>query len=159
MPVPPFLVPMKSFLEGKSPSTGAVDGITLNGRTSHCILTELQPFDPFRDEAEGFCYVNDIVIGIQRLRARFQRVLYIDLDVHHGNGVENSFSYSKRVFTLSFHQFGPGFYPCSGSAESCGAGSGRGYSANFPYKPHFSGELFVKYFLRCVGCFSESIRP
>lgn len=103
-----------------------------------------------RDEAEGFCYVNDICIGIQRLRSQFRRILYIDLDIHHGNGVENAFAHTRRVFTLSFHQYQAGFYPGSGSQNDCGTGSGKGYCANFPYRSHIQGELFVRYFQKCV---------
>lgn len=100
----------------------------------------------FRDEAEGFCYVNDIAIAIQRLRTRFQRILYIDLDVHHGNGVEKA----RRVLTVSFHKFNSGFYPGSGNVNDCGHGNGKGYCVNFPYKSHIRGELFNKYFYKCV---------
>lgn len=64
-----------------------------------------------------------------------------------GNGVENAFAYTKAVFTLSFHQFCPGFFPGSGSAADSGVGPGRGYCANFPYKGYIHGELFIKYFL------------
>lgn len=103
-------------------------------------------FCTFRDEAEGFCYVNDIAIAIQRLRSQFQRVLYIDLDIHHGDGVENAFAYTRRVFTVSFHQFHPGFFPGSGNVSDCGHGNGKGYCANFPYKSHIHGDLFSKYF-------------
>lgn len=101
-----------------------------------------------RDEAEGFCYVNDIAIAIQRLRSQFRRVLYIDLDVHHGNGVENAFAYTRRVFTVSFHQYQPGFFPGSGNVMDCGHGNGKGYCVNFPYKSHIHGELFTKYFCK-----------
>ncbi|XP_077282936.1 histone deacetylase 8-like [Arctopsyche grandis] len=87
-----------------------------------------------RDEAEGFCYVNDIVIGIEKLREKFKRILYIDLDIHHGNGVENAFAFSKKVFTLSFHKHEPGFYPGSGLLSDVGLGNGRGYSCNVPLK-------------------------
>lgn len=104
-----------------------------------------------RDEAEGFCYVNDIAIAIQRLRMRFQRILYIDLDVHHGNGVENAFAYTRRVFTVSFHQYHSGFYPGSGSVSDCGQGNGKGYCINFPYRSHIRGELFTKYFCKYVN--------
>lgn len=99
-----------------------------------------------RDEAEGFCYINDIAVAIQRLRSRFQRVLYVDLDVHHGNGVENCFAYTKRVFTVSFHQFHAGFFPGTGMVSDCGFGNGKGYCVNFPFKAHIRGEIFVKYF-------------
>lgn len=99
-----------------------------------------------RDNAEGFCYVNDISIGIQKLREKFKRVLYIDLDTHHGNGVENAFAYTKRTFTLSFHQYECGFFPNSGSVNECGSGQGRGYAANFPYRSGVRGKMFIEYF-------------
>jgi acetoin utilization deacetylase AcuC-like enzyme len=65
----------------------------------------------FRDEAAGFCYVNDIVLGILKLREKFNRVLYVDLDLHHGDGVEDAFSFTPRVMTVSFHKYASGFFP------------------------------------------------
>ncbi|XP_055314156.1 histone deacetylase 8-like [Sitodiplosis mosellana] len=112
-----------------------------------------------RDEAEGFCYVNDIAIAIQRLRTRFQRILYIDLDVHHGNGVENAFAYTRRVFTVSFHQFQPGFFPGTGNVDDCGHGIGKGYCVNFPYKSHIRGELFIKYFYKTLTEILNKYQP
>lgn len=64
--------------------------------------------------ASGFCFVNDIVLCIQRLLRRYLRVLYVDLDVHHGDGVEGAFYGNPRVMTLSLHQFGHGFFPGTG---------------------------------------------
>lgn len=63
-----------------------------------------------------------------------------------GNGVENGFSFTKRVFTLSFHQYEAGFFPGSGNVLEIGLGQGKGYSCNFPYKNYVSGDLFCKYF-------------
>jgi len=57
-----------------------------------------------RDKASGFCYVNDIVLAIDELLGHFRRVLYVDIDVHHGDGVETAFVGSNRVMTVSFHQ-------------------------------------------------------
>jgi histone deacetylase 8 len=64
-----------------------------------------------RSHAAGFCYVNDIVLAIFQLHHVFQKVLYIDIDIHHGDGVEKAFELSPRVFTLSFHRFDAGFFP------------------------------------------------
>ena len=58
-----------------------------------------------KSEASGFCYVNDIVLCILELLKVFQRVLYIDIDVHHGNAVEEAFYSSNRVMTVSFHEY------------------------------------------------------
>ena len=64
------------------------------------------------DEAAGFCYVNDIVIGILSLLKTFKRILYVDLDVHHGDGVEEAFKYSDKVMTLSLHNFAGDDHTC-----------------------------------------------
>lgn len=64
--------------------------------------------------ASGFCFVNDIVLCIRRLLQSFMRVLYVDLDVHHGDGVEAAFIGNPRVMTLSIHQFGDHFFPGTG---------------------------------------------
>lgn len=99
-----------------------------------------------RDKAEGFCYINDIAIGIQRMTGQFDRILYIDMDIHHGDGVENAFSNTKRVLTLSFHQHETGFFPGTGDICESGFGAARGYAINFPFKRHIGGEKYVKYF-------------
>ena len=68
-----------------------------------------------KGEAYGFCYLNDIVVCILELLKVFPRVLYIDIDVHHGDGVEEAFFTSNRVMTVSFHEFGENFFPYRGS--------------------------------------------
>ncbi|XP_066904585.1 histone deacetylase 8 [Halyomorpha halys] len=99
-----------------------------------------------RDEAEGFCYINDVALGILELRKTFQNVLYFDLDIHHGNGVENCFSYTKRVMTVSFHLYEPGFYPGTGLESEIGDGNGRYYSVNVPLKNGASDEKYKDMF-------------
>ncbi|KAJ1679710.1 Histone deacetylase 8 [Spiromyces aspiralis] len=85
-----------------------------------------------RDHASGFCYVNDVVLGIHRLQRGFDRILYIDLDLHHGDGVQNAFLYSRSVFTLSFHYHSPGFYPGTGSLREQGKGKAQNHALNVP---------------------------
>lgn len=99
-----------------------------------------------RDEAEGFCYVNDIVIAIHKLQEKFQRVLYVDLDVHHGNGVQNAFEYSDKVLTVSLHKKSPGFYPGSGSLEEIGRGAGKFFSLNVPFFEGVGDESYFRVF-------------
>lgn len=64
-----------------------------------------------RVEASGFCYVNDIVLAILELLKYHQRVLYVDIDVHHGDGVQQAFYLTDRVLTLSLHRFGSLYFP------------------------------------------------
>lgn len=80
--------------------------------------------------ASGFCFVNDIVLCIRRLLRHYQRVLYIDLDVHHGDGVEGAFYGNHRVMTLSLHQFGDGFFP--GTGDFATPESANSFAINVP---------------------------
>lgn len=82
--------------------------------------------------ASGFCFVNDIVLCIRRLLRRFHRVLYVDLDVHHGDGVEGAFDGNDRVLTLSLHQFGDGFFPGTGDYVDTATAEEAGFALNVP---------------------------
>ncbi|XP_040563550.1 histone deacetylase 3 [Lepeophtheirus salmonis] len=87
-----------------------------------------------KSEASGFCYVNDIVIGILELLKYHKRVLYIDIDIHHGDGVQEAFYLTDRVMTVSFHRYGNSFFPGTGEMYEIGAEVGRYYSVNVPLK-------------------------
>lgn len=94
-----------------------------------------------KSEASGFCYVNDIVLGILELLRVFPRVLYIDIDCHHGDGVEEAFYSSNRVMTCSFHKYGA-YFPGTGQLEDRGTGEGFGYAVNVPLKDGLSNAAF-----------------
>lgn len=70
-------------------------------------------------EASGFCYANDCVLGIIELLKTYQRVLYIDIDCHHGDGVEEAFLTTDRVMTASFHKYGD-YFPGTGALDDIG---------------------------------------
>lgn len=71
-----------------------------------------------KNRAAGFCYVNDGVMAINVLRRKFRKVFYLDLDLHHGDGVESAFEYSHSVLTCSIHRYDLGFYPGTGGLTS-----------------------------------------
>ena len=77
---------------------------------------------PLPGQASGFCYVNDIVLAILELLKYHARVLYVDIDIHHGDGVEEAFLTTDRVMTVSFHKFGAAFFPGTGDLSNCGSG-------------------------------------
>lgn len=88
-----------------------------------------------RDEASGFCYINDIVIGILwLLKQGYTRVLYIDFDLHHGDAVQDAFYHTDQVFTLSIHKHEEYFFPGTGSLDEIGLAKGQGYTLNVPLK-------------------------
>lgn len=84
-------------------------------------------------EASGFCYINDIVLGILEMLRYVPRVLYIDIDCHHGDGVEEAFYTTDRVMTFSLHKYGE-FFPGTGQLSDQGRGKGKGYAVNIPLK-------------------------
>ena len=90
-----------------------------------------------RREASGFCVYNDPAVAIAKvleLRPEW-RVMYVDVDVHHGDGVQWLFYDEPRVLTVSFHQSGRYLYPGTGSEDETGEGPGRGTAANIPLMP------------------------
>lgn len=106
-----------------------------------------------KDEASGFCYLNDAVLGILRLRQKYERVLYIDLDLHHGDGVEDAFSFTSKVMTVSLHKFSPGFFPGTGDVSDIGLGKGRYYTVNVPLQDGIQDD---KYCRICEGVLKEA---
>lgn len=96
-------------------------------------------------EASGFCYINDIVLGILELLRTFPRVLYVDIDCHHGDGVEEAFYTTDRVMTCSFHKYGE-YFPGTGTMEDRGRNRGLGYAINVPLKDGISDESFQSIF-------------
>uniref|UniRef100_A0A0D9V2C8 Histone deacetylase n=1 Tax=Leersia perrieri TaxID=77586 RepID=A0A0D9V2C8_9ORYZ len=111
-------------------------------------------------KASGFCYVNDIVLAIRALLGRFRRVLYVDVDVHHGDGVEAAFAGSSRVMTVSFHQHGDNFFPESGELKIVGKGQDeRCAVVNVPLKKGFGDEEYHQLFEPIMGRVMEVFDP
>jgi len=94
--------------------------------------------------AEGFCYINDISIAIiYALRKSSElKILYIDLDAHHGNGVQEAFYEDPRVLFISLHETGKTLYPWSGYETEIGEGDGKGFTVNLPLEPGTDDEVY-----------------
>ncbi|MBN2229700.1 MAG: hypothetical protein JW779_08895 [Candidatus Thorarchaeota archaeon] len=88
-------------------------------------------------QAAGFCYLNDTVIAIKKYKQLNpgKKVLYLDTDVHHGDGTQAAFYGNPDVLTISLHEFSMGFFPRTGGVEEIGNGEGKGYSVNLPLPP------------------------
>jgi acetoin utilization protein AcuC len=85
------------------------------------------------EEASGFCTVNDAVIAIRELRAAgAARVAYVDVDAHHGDGVEAAFYDDASVLTISLHQDPRTLFPGTGTSDEVGEGDGEGAAINVP---------------------------
>ncbi|KAM0804312.1 hypothetical protein BDR22DRAFT_926948 [Usnea florida] len=111
-----------------------------------------------KSEASGFCYINDIVLGILELLRYNQRVLYIDIDVHHGDGVEEAFYTTDRVMTVSFHKYGE-YFPGTGELRDIGVGQGKNYSVNFPLRDGIDDKSYKAIFEPVIKNVMEYYRP
>lgn len=139
-PVFPFMADYCKWVAGSSIAAARqliknVDGgentIIINwfGGRHHC----------FKNRAAGFCYINDIVLAITTLRQKFKKVYYLDVDLHHGDGVESAFEFSKNVMTCSIHRHDIGFYPGTGDMSHNSA-----YTLNIPTKKGLSDGSMMK---------------
>lgn len=106
-------------------------------------------------EASGFCYTNDIVLSILELLRVHPRVLYIDIDIHHGDGVEEAFYSTNRVMSISFHKFGD-FFPGTGDVKDVGIGEGKGYAVNVPLRDGIDDDDYQRLLFRPVSRFALS---
>jgi acetoin utilization protein AcuC len=112
-----------------------------------------------RRNAEGFCYVNDIAVAIHTLVREGCRVAYIDLDAHHGDGVQSAFYDNNRVLTISLHESGKTLFPWTGFEREIGEGEGKGYNMNVPLPPQTDDEVFLLAFHDVVPEAVEAFDP
>lgn len=111
------------------------------------------------DRASGFCYINDPVLAIKELLKKYNKIAYIDIDAHHGDGVQYAFYDTDRVLTISLHETGTFLFPGTGFSEEIGKGKGRGFSVNLPFYPGTDDETFVRGFNEIVPVLIDGYKP
>jgi len=110
----------------------AVDYV-MSGRAKHALHLGGGLHHGFRGKASGFCIYNDSSVAIKYLQEKYKvRVLYVDTDAHHGDGVQWSFYDDPNVCTLSIHETGRYLFPGTGNVNERGQGKGYGFSFNVP---------------------------
>lgn len=115
-------------------------------------------------EASGFCYVNDIVLGVLQLLRIHPRVMYIDIDVHHGDGVEQAFWSTDRVLTVSFHKYDPeNFFPGTGGLNTTGPAHplnpGAHHALNVPLHDGVEDGEYISLFQAIIGPCIRTYQP
>jgi acetoin utilization protein AcuC len=110
--------------------------------------------------ASGFCVYNDVAIAAAYLKQRHgARVLYLDFDAHHGDGVQNCFYRDHDVMTVSFHESGRHLFPGSGFTGQIGDGDGKGYAVNLPLEPGTTDEIYLKAYDELVPPLARAFMP
>jgi acetoin utilization protein AcuC len=113
------------------------------------------------ETAEGFCYINDIVLAIRGALKKVPdlKIVYLDIDAHHGNGVQEAFYEDSKVLFLCIHETGETLYPWSGSETETGEGDGRGFTVNIPLEPGADDEVFGLVFDKIARPLVERFSP
>ena len=98
------------------------------------------------EKASGFCYINDVALACTILAEEGKRVLYLDVDVHHGDGVVYGFYDRRDVMTISFHESPGTLFPGTGREDEIGSGQGKGYCVNVPLPVGTYDEVYMRAF-------------
>lgn len=140
-----------SLLAAKRLASGAVDrAVSIAGGLHHAMP----------DRASGFCVYNDCAIAISWLLDHgFDRIAYLDTDVHHGDGVQAAFYGDPRVLTVSMHQHPRTLWPGTGYARELGAGKASGYAVNVPLPPRTEDSAWLRAWHAVVPSLLERFEP
>ena len=111
------------------------------------------------EKASGFCIFNDPVLVIKFFQNKGMRVAYVDIDCHHGDGVQDAFYDTDEVLTVSLHESGEFLFPGTGFTQETGIGKGRGYNVNIPLYPYTTDEVYLWAFREVVPPLLESFSP
>lgn len=159
--------PDTPIVEGMHEMAALVAGATLTAAEAVMSGRVQRAFNPagglhhaFRARASGFCVYNDLAVAIRWIQCEFgARVMYIDYDAHHGDGVQQIFYEDPEVLTVSFHESGAYLFPGTGFVDELGAGDGYGYSVNVPLDAHTEDDSWRAAFTTLVPLLADAFRP
>lgn len=137
----------------------AVDQV-MTGKALHALHLGGGLHHGFRGKASGFCVYNDSSVAIKYLQEKYNaRVLYVDTDAHHGDGVQWSFYDDPKVCTLSIHETGRYLFPGTGNVNERGQGMGYGYSFNIPVDAFTEDESWLYAYTHALREVADFFRP
>lgn len=158
VPIFPYMHEASSLLVGGSLT--AVDYV-MSGKAKHAINLGGGLHHGFRGKASGFCIYNDSAVAIKYIQKKFPgtKVLYIDTDAHHGDGVQWAFYDDPTVCTLSIHETGRYLFPGTGNINERGQGEGYGYSFNIPVDAFTEDESWLECYRTAVTEVAAFFKP
>lgn len=160
--------PDDPIFDGMHRASAAVSGASLvaaevvaNGEAEHAFNPAGGLHHARRREASGFCIYNDPAVAIAKILALHPewRVMYVDVDVHHGDGVQWIFYDEPRVLTVSLHESGRYLYPGTGFEDETGTGGAAGTAANVPLMPYTGEDDYLWALGRVVPELANAFRP
>jgi acetoin utilization protein AcuC len=139
-------------------SLAATDRV-LAGEVDHAFNPGGGLHHAFPARASGFCIYNDVALAVARARDAGHRVLYVDLDVHHGDGVQEMFWDDPDVLTFSIHESGLSLFPGTGFVDESGGEGARGTAVNVPLQPLSGDASWLAAAERLVPALADAFRP
>jgi len=133
-------------VEAVCAATVTAMSMVLDGRTRRAATFSGGLHHAMPDRASGFCVYDDLALAILRATDRGLRVAYLDLDAHHGDGVQHVFYDRADVLTISLHESGRYLFPGTGHSYELGTGEGRGLSVNLPLEPFTEDDSYLEAF-------------
>lgn len=156
-PIFPKMHDASSYLVGGALT--AVDYV-MSGKVKHALHLGGGLHHGFRGKASGFCIYNDSAVAIKYLQEKYHaRVLYVDTDAHHGDGVQWAFYDDPNVCTLSIHETGRYLFPGTGNITERGQGKGYGYSFNIPLDAFTEDESWLYAYETSLREIAEFFKP
>jgi len=145
---------------GAGASLEAVD-LVMSGRVTHAMNIAGGLHHAHRDRASGFCIFNDPAISIAYLKERYgiKRLLYLDVDAHHGDGVMYGFYSDPAVLDIDFHEDGHHLFPGTGFIDEIGEGKASGLKINVPLPPFVDDQTYMNLFNQIVPVAVRNFKP
>lgn len=154
---PPFRGMFEASLAVVGASVGAAQAVMDGARVAVNLAGGLH--HARYEEAAGFCIFNDPAAAIHVLKQKYRRIVYLDIDVHHGDGVQWLYYRDPQVLTISIHESGRFLFPGTGHPDEIGEGEGRGYSANIALGRYADDDVWWWAFQQVVPPLFRWFRP
>lgn len=141
-------------------SLAAVD-LVMSGQVAHAMNISGGLHHAHPDQASGFCIFNDPAVSIAYLQKKYavDKVLYLDVDAHHGDGVMYGFYSDPGVLDVDFHEDGHHLFPGTGFTDEIGEGKAAGIKINIPLSPFTGDEPYLELFRKIVPAAVRKYRP
>lgn len=140
---------------------GAIGGVRriLDGEAEHVFSPGGGLHHAMRTRAAGFCVYNDVALAVAAARDAGHRVMYVDLDVHHGDGVQSLFWNDPEVLTCSVHESGRSLFPGTGMVEETGGSAAQGTACNAPLDAGVGDETWWAVVNLVVPVLADMFKP
>ncbi|RKN86679.1 acetoin utilization protein AcuC [Paenibacillus ginsengarvi] len=143
----PYFTGMHDITRQVAGGSIVASDIVMTGQADHALHLGGGLHHALPNKGAGFCVYNDASVAIAYIRKKYDvKVLYVDTDVHHGDGVQWSFYHDPNVCTLSFHETGKYLFPGTGAANERGEGEGYGMCINVPVEPYTEDDSWMEGF-------------